>query len=104
MGRPKVDPPLRAARRAFIKNPKRAPAGHKPVAAIRRRAKGKQYYAGRIAGYALDVVKGRVTACQWVKLACERHLADRARECERKYPFQFDESTAAAFLARLERF
>lgn len=30
--------------------------------------------------YALDVVKRRIPACKWVKLACRRHLADLKRK------------------------
>jgi phage terminase large subunit-like protein len=36
-------------------------------------------YAGTAERYALDVVEGRVVACKWVRLACERHRADRKR-------------------------
>jgi len=104
MGRPKVDPALRAARGAFKKNPLRAPAGLKTAAGAKGRRPRKRNYAGLIAKYALDVTKGRISACKWVRLACERHLADRKREKERGYPYRFDEKIAAAFLGRLERF
>lgn len=103
MARPKVDPALRAARGAYRKNPKREPAGRKSIAGVKRGA-GKRDYAGLIARYALDVTKGRIPACKWVRLACERHLADREREAQPGYPFRFDVKAAAAFLARLERF
>lgn len=36
-----------------------------------------------IAAYARDVVAGRVPACKWVKLACQRHLKDLAIGHER---------------------
>jgi len=36
-------------------------------------------YAGIAEQYALDVVEGRQVACKWVKLACQRHRADRKR-------------------------
>jgi phage terminase large subunit-like protein len=104
MGRPKVDPALRAARGAFLKNPAQAPAAQKSTGRGKRAGAGKRDYAGLIAGYALDVTQDRIPACQWVKLACQRHLADRAREPEPAYPYRFDEKTVAAFLARLERF
>lgn len=100
MGRPKLDPALRAARGAYKKNPKRAPESEKPV----KRGARKRAYAGFIAKYASDVIEGRIPACKWVRLACERHLADRGRESEPGYPFAFDEKAAAAFLARLERY
>ncbi|OGA13761.1 MAG: terminase [Betaproteobacteria bacterium RIFCSPLOWO2_02_FULL_63_19] len=57
-----------------------------------------------IARYALDVTRGHIPACKWVKLACERHLADRKREAKPGYSYRFDAKAAAAFLARLERF
>ncbi|OFZ85818.1 MAG: terminase [Betaproteobacteria bacterium RBG_16_64_18] len=57
-----------------------------------------------MAKYALNVTEGRILACRWVKLACKRHLADRAREVGGRYPYRFDEKAAAAFLGRLERF
>ena len=100
MGRPKLDPALRAARGAYRKNPNRAPEGQKP----KKRAGRKRAYAGFIAKYALDVTEERILACRWVKLACKRHLADRAREVGGRYPYRFDEKAAAAFLGRLERF
>lgn len=30
--------------------------------------------------YARDVVAGRIVACKWVRLACQRHLSDRKRK------------------------
>jgi phage terminase large subunit-like protein len=39
--------------------------------------------------YALDVTQGRIAACKWVKLACQRHLDDlsAAKKGESKYYF-----------------
>lgn len=104
MGRPKIDPALRAARGSFRKNPKRAPKGQKSIAVRGHRGVGKRDHAGLIARYALDVAQGDIPACLWVRLACERHLGDRKREAEPGYPFRFDEKAATAFLTRLERF
>jgi phage terminase large subunit-like protein len=36
-------------------------------------------YAGIATAYARDVAEGRILACKWVRLACERHLRDLAR-------------------------
>lgn len=36
-------------------------------------------YAGIATQYARDVVDGRLLACKWVRLACQRHLADLER-------------------------
>jgi len=47
--------------------------------------------------YARDVVAGRVPAGRYHRLACERHLRDRAREGTEGFPYRFE-------LARAERF
>lgn len=57
------------------------PAEHPHVAAAER--------------YAKDVVAGKIPNCQWVKLACKRHLDDlkRARQ-DKRYRFRFDPAAA----------
>lgn len=40
--------------------------------------------------YADDVVAGRVLACRWVRLACQRHLDDLARQETEAFPYRFD--------------
>jgi phage terminase large subunit-like protein len=50
-----------------------------------------------IDAYAVDVVKGRVPAGKYHRLACERHLRDRAHEGTTAFPYRFD-------LARAERY
>lgn len=37
-------------------------------------------YAAIADGYARDVVEGRILACKWVRLACQRHLKDLERD------------------------
>lgn len=44
--------------------------------------------------YARDVVAGRIVACRFVKLACERHLNDLAEEKSRKFKYRFDRKKA----------
>ena len=44
--------------------------------------------------YARDVTAGRVAACKWVRLACERHRSDRKREEQKEFPFKFDRTKA----------
>lgn len=39
-------------------------------------------YAALATQYARDVVDGRILACKWVRLACQRHLADLQRDAE----------------------
>lgn len=40
--------------------------------------------------YARDVVEGRIIACKWVKLACQRHLNDLARSSAGDWPYVFN--------------
>lgn len=41
--------------------------------------------------YADDVTAGRIPACKWVRLACQRHLDDWAKSrTEPEYPYEFD--------------
>ena len=46
--------------------------------------------------YAEDVVSAKVDACNWVRLACERHLADlkRALKPRTRWPYVFEETKA----------
>jgi phage terminase large subunit-like protein len=41
--------------------------------------------------YAREVVDGKIAACRWVRLACERHLRDRARKA---WTYKFDPAIA----------
>ncbi len=45
--------------------------------------------------YAREVVRAKIPACKWVKLACQRHLDDLARE--KSGPFYFDKQAAETF-------
>lgn len=44
--------------------------------------------------YARDVVAGKVPANKWVKLACQRHLDDLARQKSRDFDYRFDPAAA----------
>lgn len=44
--------------------------------------------------YARDVVAGRIEACKWVKLACQRHLDDLKKAAKKAYPYRFDKAKA----------
>ncbi|MBF0406462.1 MAG: terminase large subunit [Candidatus Riflebacteria bacterium] len=44
--------------------------------------------------YCRDILSGKIPACLWVKLACQRHLNNLARENDKKYPFRFDREKA----------
>lgn len=44
--------------------------------------------------YARDIVAGRIPACKWVKLACQRHLDDLKKAEKRNYPYYFHKEAA----------
>ncbi|WP_227692526.1 terminase large subunit [Psychrobacter immobilis] len=44
--------------------------------------------------WARAVVKGKVPACKWVVLACQRHLDDLKASKKRDYPYKFDPKAA----------
>lgn len=48
--------------------------------------------------YAREVVSGRLPAGKYHRLACRRHLADRAREASPGFPFRFEWAQAEKFL------
>lgn len=47
-------------------------------------------YAERARTYAIDVVAGRVLACAYVRLACQRHLDDLDAQDDPEFPYRFD--------------
>lgn len=48
-------------------------------------------HAAKANQYARDVVSGKIIACRWVRLACQRHLDDLDAAKAKDYPFRFDE-------------
>lgn len=44
--------------------------------------------------WARSVVRGKVPACKWVRLACQRHLDDLKESKKRGYPYKFDKKAA----------
>lgn len=52
-------------------------------------------YAGIAEQYARDVVAGRILACRYVQLACQRHLDDLKKSKRSNYPYRFDAVAAA---------
>ena len=58
----------------------------------------------RCYGYAHDVDEGRILACNKVKLACRRFLADLDRQNDPAYPWRFDETKAERPCAFIEKF
>lgn len=51
-------------------------------------------YVGIGLEYAQAVVKGKIIACKWVKLACKRHLDDLKASKRKAYPYYFDAAAA----------
>ncbi|EOI3537343.1 hypothetical protein QLY38_07430 [Cronobacter sakazakii] len=47
--------------------------------------------------YARDVVAGKILACRYVKLACQRHLNDLERAKDQRWPYRFDRDKAERF-------
>jgi phage terminase large subunit-like protein len=44
--------------------------------------------------YARDVVAGKIDACKWVRLACQRHLDDLEASKGRGFKWRFDRAQA----------
>jgi phage terminase large subunit-like protein len=45
--------------------------------------------------YAVDVVSGKIQACKWIRLACQRHLDDlRKSKSDPQYPYFYCEKSA----------
>lgn len=55
---------------------------------------GKADFLGMARQYERDVLSGKVSACQWVRLACERNRRDHTRAGTRTFPYVFDEAKA----------
>lgn len=54
--------------------------------------------------YARDVVKGRVSACKWVRLQCQKHLDDLQASKKRNFAFKFDRALAEKWCKWVELF
>lgn len=52
--------------------------------------------------YARDVVAGKVLACKWVRLACQRHLDDLAKQKDRGFAYRFDAKLAEKWCRFIE--
>ncbi len=44
--------------------------------------------------YARDIVAGRIPACRYVRLACQRHIDDLKSSKKKSFPFKFDKEAA----------
>ncbi len=61
-------------------------------------------YGAVLRGYVADVLGGRIVACKWVRLACERQLRDWARaEAEPTWAYVWSDEHAARACEFIER-
>ena len=44
--------------------------------------------------YARKVIDGKIVACLWIRLACQRHFDDKTKVKSRSYPYKFDRAKA----------
>src|SRR5579864_8914534 len=47
-------------------------------------------FAAIAESYARDVLTERIPSCEWVRLACDRHLLDLARDVDGTWEYRFD--------------
>lgn len=60
---------------------------------------------GRLNQYVQDVLSGEITACEKVRMACQRHLDDMARSAsDPDWPWRFDPEKAERIIDFMERF
>ena len=62
----------------------------------------RKRYAHTAMSYAEDVVAGEIPACKWVRLACQRHIDDVARQETKAFPYYFHRPSAVRACAFLE--
>ncbi|WP_420239250.1 terminase large subunit [Telmatobacter bradus] len=60
-------------------------------------------YAKRAEQYCHDVLEGRITACKWVRLACQRHLDDLER-AKGDWEYRFDAERGGGVCSFIECF
>lgn len=58
----------------------------------------------RAMGYARDILAGKITACEKVRLACQRFTSDLERAKSDNYPWTFDPEKAERPIKFMERF
>jgi phage terminase large subunit-like protein len=80
------------------------------VSTLAKRAKKKPVppewltYSARATQYCRDILAGKIRACRWVKLACQRHLDDLVRARAKEFEYKFDPPRAGKVCAFMERF
>lgn len=66
-------------------------------------SKSKRDYCKEARQYCEDVISGKVLACKWVKLACERQVKDLQRIEQQHFLYTFDEEKASRVCRFVER-
>jgi phage terminase large subunit-like protein len=61
-------------------------------------------YVSKADWYLKAVLSGKVPACKWVRLACERQQHDLSRQRARKFPYYFDRTAGNDICQAMERF
>lgn len=59
--------------------------------------------SGKAKQYATDVVAGKIPACKWVRLACQRFLNDLKRQGKKDFPYIFDQKLADRYVSFAEK-
>lgn len=58
-------------------------------------AAAKQYpLVKKAEDYARAIIAGKIPACKWVKLACQRHLDEKKLSRKKEFPYKFDPALA----------
>jgi phage terminase large subunit-like protein len=54
------------------------------------KSKPAHHHVKQAEKYISGVISGKISACKWVKLACERHRRDIANSITKDFPYRFD--------------
>lgn len=64
---------------------------------------GKYPRAAAAERYARNVLAGKIVVCSWIRLACERHARDTARQKSAAFGYRFDRAKADKAIRFVER-
>jgi len=54
----------------------------------------KKDYTSIALKYCKDIISGKIPACNYVKLSCQRHINDLSKQSDSDYPYRFDKALA----------
>jgi phage terminase large subunit-like protein len=97
-----------AAQRKKAKATPRKPAAPPPAPRPTQKtakspAKPTSQHVRAAESYVSSVISGKIPACRWVKLACERHRRDIASSVSNSFPYIFDREKAEKACRFLEK-